>query len=298
MAEPVVRTEGLTKSYGPTLGLDHLDLEVPAGAVFGYLGPNGAGKTTTIRLLMGLLRPTHGRAEVAGYDAWSQRTAAHRRTGYLPGDFSAYGDLTGEEFLSYLGNLRQGFDRSFVDLLAKRFDLDLTRRIGTLSSGNRQKVGLVQAFMHRPELLILDEPSAGLDPLMQREFLELVREARSAGQTVFLSSHVLTEVEQVADSVAIIRQGHLVVVERVAALKARAVRRLDLTFVDDPPPVEVIKAIPNVREARISGRTMHVAVEGSLAALLRTAADGGLDNVVTHEADLEEIFLSYYAEGS
>ncbi|HEY3006386.1 MAG TPA: ABC transporter ATP-binding protein, partial [Kribbellaceae bacterium] len=187
-AGPAIRTWALSKSYGRRPALTELDLEVPAGGVFGYLGPNGAGKTTTIRLLAGLLRPTSGRAEVLGLDTVRDRERVQRRIGYLPGDFVAYHDLTGEQYLRYLAGLRGGVDWASVERLAKRFDLDLGLRIHTLSHGNRQKVGLVQAFMHGPDLLILDEPTNGLDPIMQREFVTLLRETRDAGRTVFLSS--------------------------------------------------------------------------------------------------------------
>jgi ABC-2 type transport system ATP-binding protein len=292
--EPVIRTQDLTKHYGRTVGLESLDLDVPPGVVFGCLGPNGAGKTTTIRLLVGLLRPTRGRADVLGIDTARDPDAVQSRVGYLPGDFKAYPDLTGEQYLRYLGNLRGGVAWSAVTLLAKRLDIDLSRRIGALSHGNRQKVGIVQAFMHGPDLLVLDEPTSGLDPLMQREFLALVREARGAGRTVFLSSHILTEVEAVADVVGILRRSRLVVVDSVESLKARALRRIDLTFADEPP-ARVLAAAPGVREVDVRGSTAQVVVEGSTADLIAALASYRVDDVVTHQADLEDIFLSYYA---
>jgi ABC-2 type transport system ATP-binding protein len=292
--EPVIRTQDLTKHYGRTVGLESLDLDVPPGVVFGCLGPNGAGKTTTIRLLVGLLRPTRGRADVLGIDTARDPDAVQSRVGYLPGDFKAYPDLTGEQYLRYLGNLRGGVAWSAVTLLAKRLDIDLSRRIGALSHGNRQKVGIVQAFMHGPDLLVLDEPTSGLDPLMQREFLALVREARDAGRTVFLSSHILTEVEAVADVVGILRRSRLVVVDSVESLKARALRRIDLTFADEPP-ARVLAAAPGVREVDVRGSTAQVVVEGSTADLIAALASYRVDDVVTHQADLEDIFLSYYA---
>ena len=288
-----IQTWGLTKSYHGRPALRGLDLEVPANVVFGYLGPNGAGKTTTIRLLAGLLRPTAGRAEIFGCDAVRAREEAQRHIGYLPGEFVAYPDLSGDEYLRYLGHLRGGVDWSVVDGLAKRLDLDLTARTGTLSHGNKQKVGIVQAFMHNPDVLILDEPTSGLDPLVQREFLGLVREARDAGRTVFLSSHILYEVEAVADVVAILRRGELVVVETVEKLKAQAVRRMDLTFAGLPPMAELVAA-DGVREVHATGPTAHVVVEGSTAGLLRVAAPHGVVQLVTHEPDLEEIFMTYY----
>lgn len=196
-----IAARGLSKNYHRRTALAGIELEIPAGVVFGYLGPNGAGKTTTIRLLAGLIRPTCGTAEVMGHDTVRERERAQRMIGYLPGEFVAYSELTGEQYLEYLGHLRGGVPQSKVDDLAERLGLELHARIGTLSHGNRQKLGIVQAFMHEPPILLLDEPTSGLDPLMQHEFLALIREARAIGQTVFLSSHVLSEVQAVADQV-------------------------------------------------------------------------------------------------
>ena len=293
----VIRTRDLAKSYGGRPALRGIDLDVPQGVVFGYLGPNGAGKTTTIRLLAGLMRPTSGRAEVFGMDTVAEREQVQLRLGYLPGDFVAYPDLTGEQYLRYLANLRGGVDWSLTEGLAKRLDLDLTVRIGSLSHGNRQKVGIVAAFQHQPDLLVLDEPTAGLDPLVQREFLGLVREGRDQGRTVFLSSHVLSEVEAVADVVAMLRAGRLLVVESVQNLKGSALRRIDLTF-EQPPPLAQLRAAPGVREARQAGPTVYVDLAGSSADLLQVAAPHRVSQVVTHEPDLEEIFMAYYRKDS
>jgi ABC-2 type transport system ATP-binding protein len=292
-AGPAIRTWALSKSYGRRPALTELDLEVPAGGVFGYLGPNGAGKTTTIRLLAGLLRPTSGRAEVLGLDTVRDRERVQRRIGYLPGDFVAYHDLTGEQYLRYLAGLRGGVDWASVERLAKRFDLDLGLRIHTLSHGNRQKVGLVQAFMHGPDLLILDEPTNGLDPIMQREFVTLLRETRDAGRTVFLSSHILSEVEAVADTVGILRAGRLVVTRSVGELKARTVRRVELTFAREVPE-PALRAVPEVKALQVNGRKAQLFVAGSMAALVRAAAPYDVVTVLSHEPDLEEIFLDYY----
>jgi ABC-2 type transport system ATP-binding protein len=295
MGEPVIRTRGLSKRYGATNALDALDLDVPAGSIFGYLGPNGAGKSTTIRLLMGLIRPTAGSATVLGRDAVDERHEIHRVVGYLPGDFNGYRDLTGEEYLTFLANLRGDVDPASVTLLAKRFDLDLTRRIGTLSHGNRQKVGIIQACMHHPQLLILDEPTSGLDPLMQHEFLDLLREFREAGHTVFLSSHVLTEVEAVADFVGIIRQGRLVMTCDVGDLKTRTRRRVELRFTNGvPPPVAELTKVASVRDLEVVDGGVQVVVEGSMAELMRVAAPFGIERVVSNEVDLEDVFLQYY----
>ncbi|HEX3223418.1 MAG TPA: ABC transporter ATP-binding protein [Nocardioides sp.] len=290
---PAIRTQALTKRYGRTLALDGIDLEVPQSVVFGYLGPNGAGKSTTIRLLTGLLRPTSGRVEVLGRDVSADRDAAQHLIGYLPGDFVAYPELTGEEYLAYVAALRGGVDPDRIHALAERLTLPLDRRIGTLSHGNRQKVGIAQAFMHDPPLLVLDEPTNGLDPLVQRVFLELVHEVRDVGRTVFLSSHVLSEVEAVADVVGILRAGRVVVTDTVANLETQALRRLDLVFGGAPPEVALRQA-HGVRDVQVAGTTAHVTVEGSTADLLRTAAPYGVENLVTHEADLGEVFLGWY----
>ncbi|MCC7075620.1 MAG: ABC transporter ATP-binding protein [Acidimicrobiia bacterium] len=293
----MIEATGLTKGYGATLALDSLDLEVPAGAVFGYLGPNGAGKTTTIRLLLGLLRPTSGQATIHGHDTWRERNEVHRRVGYLPGDFYGYAALTATQYLRYLARLRgrADVDWDVVEVLAKRFHLDLDRRIATLSHGNRQKVGLIQAFMHEPDLVVLDEPTSGLDPLMQNEFLALVREARDAGRTVVLSSHALDEVEAVADMVGILREGRLVVVDEVANLRSRARRRLDLTF-EGSVPAAALRQVAGVRDLGVDGRTARLTVDGSLSELLELAAPFGIENVSSHETDLEDIFLAYYED--
>jgi ABC-2 type transport system ATP-binding protein len=292
---PAIRTSALSKTYGKTVGLDRLDLTVPEGVVFGYLGPNGAGKTTTIRLLVGQLRPSGGAASVLGLDAETSREQVQRLVGYLPGDFAAYPDLTGQQYLTYLGNLRGGVDPAHMMGLSERLGLDLTKKIGSLSHGNRQKVGLVQAFMHRPPLLILDEPSSGLDPLVQCEFLAMVREARAERRTVFLSSHVLAEVEAVADSVGILREGRLVIVESVENLRKRALRRLELTF-DRDVPIQALRAVTGVRDIQVDDRSALLVVEGSTAELVRVAAPHGVTNVRTVEAGLEQVFLSFYGE--
>ncbi len=293
--DAAIATAALDKRYGRTHALRGIDLVVPPRVVFGYLGPNGSGKTTTIRILAGLMRPTSGRATVLGHDVVREREAVQRLVGYLPGDFVAYADLTGEQVLRYLGALRGGVSWTLVGQLAERLQLRLDERIGAMSHGNRQKVGIVQAFMHEPEVLVLDEPTAGLDPLVQREFLALVREARDAGRTVFLSSHVLSEVEAIADVVAILRAGELLVTDTVARLERQAVRRVDLTFVS-VPPTDALARVPGVHDVHLVDRTVHLAVEGSMVELVTAAAPYGVENVVTHEPDLEEVFLGWYEQ--
>ncbi|HSR25709.1 MAG TPA: ABC transporter ATP-binding protein, partial [Candidatus Eisenbacteria bacterium] len=253
---------------------------------------NGAGKTTTIRLLLDLIRPTRGTIELLGQDPRRQGVAVRRRVGYLPGDLVLYENLTGGELLHYLSHLRRMTDRSYAGELADRLDLDLTRHIHDLSKGNKQKLGVVQALMHRPELVILDEPTSGLDPLVQQEFHRLVREAAGEGRTVLLSSHVMSEVEHMADRVAILRSGRLAVVERVEVLKSRALRRLELDFAE-PVPQEAFVGVPGLRDLDVSGATVRCTLTGAVGPLMRVATRYELLNVTSHEPDLEEIFLGY-----
>jgi ABC-2 type transport system ATP-binding protein len=231
----VVSTSNLTKYYGKQCGIEAINLEVRKGEVFGYLGPNGAGKTTTIRILLDFIRPSIGSANLFGFDSRIDSVETRCRIGYLPGELSMYGNLNGYELLHYVASLRGNVELNYAIELAKRMDCDLTRHLKTLSHGNRQKLGLIQAFMHKPQLIILDEPTIGLDPLMQQEFYRLIEEARNDGRTVFLSSHILPEVERVCDRVGIIRAGKLAAVESVETLKSRAVRRLEIHFARNVP---------------------------------------------------------------
>jgi ABC-2 type transport system ATP-binding protein len=292
---PAIRTAGLTKRYGDRPALNGVDLEVARGDVFGFLGPNGAGKTTTIRLLLDLIRPTAGRAEVLGFDSHRDSVAIRRRTGYLPGELALYGDLTGRETLTYLGSLRGGVEPGRIEELAERLGADLSRRVRELSAGNKQKIGLIQSLMHRPELLILDEPTNGLDPLVQQAFHELVLEAKIRGQTVFLSSHVLSEVERIADRVAIIRSGRLVQVDAVQAIKAKALRHLDFEFAA-PAPAAAFIGLPGVRDVEIDGDHARISVEGSMDAVVKAAARFEVVSVVSREPNLEDAFLALYRE--
>ncbi len=289
----VIRTSDLTKYYGKARGVIDLNLEVQPGEVFGYLGPNGAGKTTTIRLLLDFIRPSSGHAEVLGRDSHRDSIAIRRRTGYVPGDLVLYENMTGRDLLRYFANLRGGVDPKRVTALAERLDLDLHRPIKALSKGNKQKVGLVQAFMHAPELLILDEPTSGLDPLVQQEFYRLLREVKAAGTTVFLSSHVMSEVEHVCDRVGIIRDGKLVLVDEVGRLKANAVRRIEIEFMR-PVPADVFTRLPNVSDVSVDNGFVRCTVSGPIDALIKTAAQFEVNTITSHEPDLEEIFLSYY----
>jgi ABC-2 type transport system ATP-binding protein len=286
-------TEDLTKSYGHRRGIEGLSLEVKSGEIMGFLGPNGAGKTTTIRLLLDFLRPTRGRATVLGLDPRRDRAVLHRQLGYLPGELAFPGRDRAADLLRFFGRSRSGLAWSSVTALADRLELDLSQPIRTMSKGNRQKVGLVQAFMHQPALLILDEPTSGLDPLMQQEFLAMIRDARAAGQTVFMSSHVLAEVQQIADRVAIVRDGHLAAVERVESLGRRAMRSVEIHF-EDPVSAEEFAVLPGVTDVTVSGPILRCTVDGRISPLIKAAARHEVIDLLSAEPDLEETFLSYY----
>lgn len=291
----IIETEGLTKYYGKVRGVEDLNLSVRQGEVFGYLGPNGAGKTTTVRLLLDLIRPTRGTARLFGQDVRNHAAGAKARLGNLPGELSLWNSLTGREILTFVGNLRGGLDWSQVRDLASRLDLDLSRRVGSLSHGNKQKVGLVQAFAHKPDLIFLDEPTLGLDPLVQQEFYRLVDEVKAEGRTVFVSSHNLPEVERLCDRVAIIREGHLVAVEEVAELKRKRLRQIELTFATRVPVAEF--DLPGVRDAVQMDRTLRFFVEGTpgvLDSVIKRAAGFSVVDLKHEQASLEDIFLTYY----
>jgi ABC-2 type transport system ATP-binding protein len=290
---PAIRTRGLSKDYGGGHGLFDLDLEVQRGEVFGFLGPNGAGKTTTMRLLLDLIRPTAGSASMLGLDVHAGSLELRRRIGFLPGDLALYPKLTGAEVLDHLAALRGGVDRRLRDELAERFGADLRRPVRQLSTGNRQKLGLIQAFMHEPELLILDEPIAGLDPLVQQSFHALLHEVSARGRTVFLSSHTLSEVERVTHRVAILREGRLVVVDELERLREVAVQRLEIEFAS-PVAAEGFARLPGVREAVADGARVTVSFEGPADAIVKAAAVHEVRAIRSRETDLEEIFLRYY----
>lgn len=289
----VIETERLTKSYGSRRGLAGLDLEVTAGEVYGFLGPNGAGKSTTIRILLDLIRPTDGRASVLGAAPREAGAALRRRIGYLPGDFVVDGGQSSNELLTYLGSLRGRVPRERIGELADRLDLDLGVRIKSLSKGNRQKVGIIQAFMHEPELLILDEPTSGLDPLLQQTFLDLVRESRDRGQTVFMSSHILSEVQQSADRIGIIRDGRMMTVESVDSLRRRAVRRVEIRF-DEPVAPDAFVGLSGVSDVSVDGPLLRCRLAGRADSLVKMAARYPVESIVVEEPDLEELFLTYY----
>ena len=290
-----IHADRLTKFYGKTRGVEDVSLDVHRGEVFGFLGPNGAGKSTTIRVMLDLLRPTSGSVSVLGLDPRADSLELRRRVGYLPGDLAMYDTMTARQLCTYFSGVRGVDAMGKATELAHRLDLDLDRQISNYSTGNRQKVGLVQALMHEPELLILDEPTSGLDPLIQQEFYAIVSEAQAAGSTIFLSSHVLPEVERIAERVAIIRDGSVLVVEEVASLKARAVRRVEIHF-GAPVSVEEFAAVDSVLSADVAddGNVLILNVEGSMDPVVKQAARHEVRNIISHNGDLEDVFLAYY----
>jgi polyether ionophore transport system ATP-binding protein len=288
---PVVRTEDLTKHFGHTVALDGLTLEISPGAVFGFLGPNGAGKTTTIRLLLGLTRPTRGSASVLGLDPWRDAVALHRHIGYVPGEFAVWPQLTGGEMLRLLGALHGSVDEAYRDELIRRFDFDPGKRGRSYSKGNRQKVGVIAAFQSRAEILILDEPTNGLDPLMEVEFQKCVREARDRGQTVFLSSHILSEVEALCDRIAILRRGRIVDVGTLDQLRHLSAQTFELTFARESTSLE---GVPGVKVLSVTGNVVRCSVQGGIRPLIERLARSDVLSISTEEPSLEEVFLRYY----
>jgi ABC-2 type transport system ATP-binding protein len=296
MTDAAIETTGLTKHYGDVEALNDLDLIVRKGEVFGFLGPNGAGKTTMIRTILDLIRPTRGSATILGFDSHADAVEIRNHVGYLPSDVAMYPNLTGRDLATYFANLRGGVDWEYVDELADRLDADLSKKVGDLSSGNRQKIGLILAFMSRPELLVMDEPSSGLDPLVQRQFQRMMREVAKEGRTVFLSSHTLSEVQRVADRVGIIRHGNLIAVEAVSELRSKAIRKIDLLF-DAPVDEGVFAAVDGVRDVRAENHHVSFSFDGKMDELLAVATNGyTLLDITSQEADLEEIFLTYYRD--
>jgi ABC-2 type transport system ATP-binding protein len=289
----VIQTEKLTKSYGAQRGVVDVDLTVNQGEVFGFLGPNGAGKTTTIRTLLDLIRPTSGRATVFGIESSADPVAIHRRIGYVPGEFTLYDRLTGGQTIDYFANLRGGVDRAYQASLIERFDIDPKRRYRELSKGNKQKIALVIALQHRPELLILDEPTSGLDPLVQQSFFQLVREAQGEGRTVFLSSHILSEVERTCDRVAIIREGRIVKLGSVESLRDLAHHQVELRFTG-PVPAPEFETLPGVSDVVAEDHVLRMRVSGPITPVVQAAARYELLDFVSREPSLEETFLAQY----
>lgn len=288
-----IETKGLTKDYGAGHGIFDLDLTVQEGEVFGYLGPNGAGKTTTIKLLMGLIHPTRGSATILGLDADRDAVPLKHKIGYVPGELPQFGGWRGSEIVAYIAGLRGDVTTSEVEFVAKRLDLDLGRRYREYSHGNKQKLALLLAFAPKPALLILDEPTSGLDPLHQQEFYGLVRDARVRGATIFISSHVLSEVEHVCDRVGIVREGHLATVGQLAELAGMRAHRVEIEFADRPP-VERLRAIAGFEQIAVDDHRVSGMFRGEFQPLLATLASSHVTKFESREPSLEEIFLGFY----
>ncbi len=292
----MIETKQLSKNYGRSRGIIEVTVAIQEGEIFGFLGPNGAGKTTTMRLLLGLLRPDSGSATIEGRDCWKQSTEIKKFVGYLPGEFTFDPGLRGAQILAYLGHLRGGVDQSYLRTLVERLDFDPSKRFREYSRGNKQKLGLLQAFMHKPRLLILDEPTSGLDPLNQQEFYKMAAEVRTQGSTIFLSSHVLPEVEHTCDRVAIIREGQIVKIDHVSALKDVHQHDIEISFAG-PSSVDWFKNVAGVTKVSsgVNDRVLQLHIQGgALAEVMKIAGERNATNIVTHEPTLEEVFLRFY----
>ncbi len=290
-----VRTQQLSKRYGHTVALEHLDLEIDAGTVFGYLGPNGAGKSTTIALLLGLIRPTAGAAQIFDLDVVRDAPAIHRRLAYVPSEANLWPSLTGAEVLDFLGAIHGSVDHAYRGELVERFDLTLDRKVRAYSHGNRQKVLLIAAFASRAELLVLDEPTTGLDPLMEQVFRTCVLEARDRGQTVFLSSHILSEVDAVCDRLAMLRAGRIIESGDLGSIRRVASVRVRATFTGAVPD---LSGVEGVAEVAVDDHTIECDVTGSMQPLMKVLAEAGVSQVRTREPSLEELFLSRYGDAA
>ena len=291
--DPVIHTDGLTKKYDGFTALGHLDLDVKKGEILGYLGPNGAGKTTTIRLLLGLIKPTSGQAHIFGLDSQKDKIAIHKRLAYVPGEAALWPSLTGEETLYLLGKIHGEIDTKYLSELTRRFKFDTKKKVRTYSKGNRQKINLIAALATRAELLIMDEPTAGLDPIMEQAFKESALEAKANGQTIFLSSHVLEEVEALCDRLAILRAGKLVELGTLEEMRHLSAVTVTATFADKPPKINHIK---NVQNIRASGHEVVCQVQGDITPLLSALAAAKPKTLLSREPSLEELFLSLYGE--
>ena len=291
--ELAIETHQLTKFYGKSRGVVDLDLDVRRGEIYGFVGPNGAGKSTTVRLLLNLIRPTRGSATILGMDAHRHSKDVRARLGYLPAELRMYENLTGKQLLRFFGNVRGVTDTTYMYEIAERLSAELGRRIGTLSRGNKQKIGVVQALMHRPDLILFDEATSGLDPLMQQELYAILDEYREQGGTVFFSSHYLDEVERICDRVGVIREGTLILSDTLEAIQEKHVRRLRLEFAE-PPPADILAGLSGVQKESQDGTTVLALVQDNLAGALKEAARYTVVDIEYEERRLEDIFLQYY----
>ena len=295
MSDPVIVTKNLSKHYGKDRGIDNINLEIYAGETFGFLGPNGAGKTTTIRSILDFIRPSSGSIEILGLDSVKDSTKIHEKIGYLPGELELFSQMNGRDFLKYMANLRGNVDWNYVEELIHKLNAQSEKRIGDLSHGNKQKFGLIQAFMHNPDILILDEPTNGLDPLVQEEFHKILKELKNSGKTVFISSHVMSEVEELCDRVGIIREGELIAVETVEGLKAKRMQSIEVHF-KEKVPENILKDISDVEDVEIQENVLKAKVPGNsnLDSFIKTIAHYEVTKIIAPEPNLEEIFLSYF----
>lgn len=291
--DKIIEISNLSKTYGEIVAVNGVEFSVPRGEIFGYLGPNGAGKTTTIRMIMNFLTPSKGEIRVFGMNSSKEYLQIHKRIGYMNSDMKFYEHLTGNEMLLFLSNLRGGVDKDNVERLSEKLDIDLSLKIRNLSRGNKQKIALIQAFMHRPELVILDEPSNGLDPLMQQQFNEIVKQSIADGSTVFLSSHILPEVEALCDRVAIIKEGVLVAEERVDVLKKNSVQKFEIIF-SVKPPENIFQQVRGISNISIDDRVVTCSIIGVIDPFIKEAANFDVESFKSFETDLEDIFLSFY----
>lgn len=294
MTKLAIKTENLTKLFGKKAAVENLNLEVKEGEVFGYLGPNGAGKSTTIKLLLNFISPTSGFSRILDLDPQKQIVEIMNQTGYLPGEIHLYEGLTGRDHLRYQASLRENVNWKYVESLAERFKSDLSKPIKSLSHGNKQKIALIGAFMSKPKLLILDEPTTGLDPLIQREFYDLVSEVNQTGTTLFISSHIMPEVERICHRVGILREGKLIVTEDIETLKSKALRPLEVHFANDVPKAS-FTSVEGVKNISIDKNILHCEIVGSLDKFIKELSKYEIVNIITHETDLEKIFLNYYS---
>ncbi len=292
MNENIIETEGLTKYYGPILGVKDLNLQVKRGEIFGYLGPNGAGKTTTIKLLLDLIHPTKGRVKIFGLDAHRDTLEIRKKIGYMTIDFNLYENMTGEEFLIFCQSFYSNKDKRFKEKLIKKFEIKIEGKIKTYSHGTKQKLALAQALLHQPELLILDEPTIGLDPLMQNEFLNLIKEQKSEGKTVFMSSHILSEVEKICDRVGILKKGTLIVTKNINELKRTTERTLRVVFQKEVPEKEL--EMEGITKIEKEGNKYILTIAGNEEEVLKKINSYPLFSLNFEEADLEDIFLRYF----
>tara|TARA_Y100000814_G_scaffold245092_1_gene190171 strand:+ start:200 stop:1087 length:888 start_codon:yes stop_codon:yes gene_type:complete len=288
-----IKIENLTKYYGKFKALSSLNLEVDTNSIYAFIGPNGAGKTTTIRTLLGMLNPNEGKVSVLGQQPTQKNVGRFNNIGYLPGELSMYDKLTGNELLKYFGNLKKITDWNYVNELVERLNCEPTKKIKTLSKGNKQKFGLVLAFMHKPQLLILDEPTSGLDPFLQKTTIELVQESKNNGATVFLSSHIFSEIDKIAETVGFIKEGELIVEEELEVLKSNAIKTIEIEF-KSTPPTTLFDNIENVQKIGSENNAIKLNVTGSLNSVIKEISKFEVLNIISEEPSLEDLFMNYY----